>query len=176
MSRIHEALKKAAQERTAQLAGRSAQDLVEIVGESPEPLPLRHDQILEETSSPIIPDENPAGMKEFDRLTAKCRKVRWKIEERNSAFSNEAVSRLGAERFRTLRSRLYQIAVARPLKSVLITSSAPGEGKTFVATNLAQSIVRQANRRVLLIDADLRARLFASPREIRRDAGRDAAF
>ena len=156
MSRIHEALKKAAQERTEQLAGRSAQDLVEIVGEPPEPLPLRQDQILEDTST-AIPEENPTRMKEFDRLTSKCRKVRWKIEERNSAFSNEAVSRLGAERFRTLRSRLYQIAAGRPLQSVLVTSSAPGEGKTFVATNLAQSIVRQANRRVLLIDADLRA-------------------
>src|SRR5207253_8539272 len=35
--------------------------------------------------------------------------------------------------------------------------SVPAEGKTFVAANLAQSIVRQPDRRVLLIDADLRA-------------------
>jgi capsular exopolysaccharide synthesis family protein len=40
---------------------------------------------------------------------------------------------------------------------LLITSSIPAEGKTFVAANLAQSIVRQPDRRVLLIDADLRA-------------------
>src|SRR5207247_1737882 len=33
------------------------------------------------------------------------------------------------------------------------------EGKTFVAANLAQSIVHQPDRRVLLIDADLRAPL-----------------
>jgi capsular exopolysaccharide synthesis family protein len=39
----------------------------------------------------------------------------------------------------------------------LVTSSVPAEGKTFVAANLAQSIIRQADRRVLLIDADLRA-------------------
>jgi capsular exopolysaccharide synthesis family protein len=45
----------------------------------------------------------------------------------------------------------------RPLRKVLITSTLPGEGKTFVATNLALSIVRQPERRVLLIDADLRA-------------------
>jgi capsular exopolysaccharide synthesis family protein len=65
--------------------------------------------------------------------------------------------RIGAERFRTLRSRLYQIAGTQQLKKVLITSSIPAEGKTFVAANLAQSIVRQPDRRVLLIDADLRA-------------------
>jgi capsular exopolysaccharide synthesis family protein len=43
------------------------------------------------------------------------------------------------------------------LKRILITSSIPAEGKTFVAANLAQSIIRQPERRVLLIDADLRA-------------------
>ena len=42
------------------------------------------------------------------------------------------------------------------LKRILITST-PAEGKTFVAANLAQSFIRQENRRVLLIDSDLRA-------------------
>jgi capsular exopolysaccharide synthesis family protein len=37
-----------------------------------------------------------------------------------------------------------------------VTSSVAGEGKTFVAANLAQSFVRQPDQRVLLIDADLR--------------------
>jgi len=45
----------------------------------------------------------------------------------------------------------------QPLKRILITSSTPAEGKTFVAANLAQSFIRQENRRVLLIDSDLRA-------------------
>jgi tyrosine-protein kinase Etk/Wzc len=39
---------------------------------------------------------------------------------------------------------------------LLVTSTVPGEGKTFVTSNLAQSIVRQPDRRVLIIDADLR--------------------
>jgi protein-tyrosine kinase len=71
-----------------------------------------------------------------------------------SAHGNNAV---GAEKFRTLRSRLYQIASAQPLKRILITSSTPAEGKTFVTANLAQSFIRQEDRRVLLIDSDLRA-------------------
>jgi capsular exopolysaccharide synthesis family protein len=44
-----------------------------------------------------------------------------------------------------------------PLKKVLVTSSLPKEGKSFVAANLAQAMARQQGRRVLLIDADLRA-------------------
>ena len=38
----------------------------------------------------------------------------------------------------------------------MITSSVPAEGKTFVTNNLAQAIVRQPDRRALIIDADLR--------------------
>lgn len=63
----------------------------------------------------------------------------------------------GTEEFRTLRSRLYQLREKRPLKKVLVTSSLPKEGKSFVAANLAQALARQQGRRVLLIDADLRA-------------------
>jgi capsular exopolysaccharide synthesis family protein len=155
MSRIHEALKKAAQERTEQLAGRSAQELVEIAGEQNESLPPAQEQTLQQKIATAA--ENTPRAREYERLTSQCRKVQWNIEERNSVFMNEVVSRLGAERFRTLRSRLYQIAATQPLQSVLVTSSLPAEGKTFVAMNLAQSIVRQADRRVLLVDADLRA-------------------
>jgi capsular exopolysaccharide synthesis family protein len=74
-----------------------------------------------------------------------------------SVFGGTDSRKIGAEPFRTLRSRLSQIADTRKLQRILITSSVPAEGKTFVAANLAQSIIRQPNRRVLLIDADLRA-------------------
>jgi capsular exopolysaccharide synthesis family protein len=65
-------------------------------------------------------------------------------------------SELGMEEFRTLRSRLSQMRQKRPLKTILIASALPGEGKSFVSANLAQAIVRQHGRRALLIDADLR--------------------
>jgi capsular exopolysaccharide synthesis family protein len=74
-----------------------------------------------------------------------------------SVFEGVDGKKVGAEPFRTLRSRLYQVAGMRKLKRILVTSSVPAEGKTFVAANLAQSIIRQPERRVLLIDADLRA-------------------
>jgi len=63
----------------------------------------------------------------------------------------------GTEEFRTLRSRLYQMREKQPLKKILVTSSLPKEGKSFVAANLAQALAWQQGRRVLLIDGDLRA-------------------
>ncbi|MGC2531177.1 MAG: CpsD/CapB family tyrosine-protein kinase [Candidatus Acidiferrum sp.] len=74
-----------------------------------------------------------------------------------SVFAGADSKKIGAEPFRTLRSRISQIAETRKLKRILITSSVPAEGKTFVVANLGQSIIRQPDRRVLLIDADLRA-------------------
>jgi capsular exopolysaccharide synthesis family protein len=43
-----------------------------------------------------------------------------------------------------------------PLRTILVSSALPAEGKSFVATNLAKAIVKQHERRALLIDADLR--------------------
>src|SRR6202034_1143079 len=45
---------------------------------------------------------------------------------------------------------------SQQLRTLLIASSMPAEGKTFVTNNLAQAIVRQPDRRCLIIDADLR--------------------
>jgi capsular exopolysaccharide synthesis family protein len=60
------------------------------------------------------------------------------------------------EQFRSLRSHLYEYRGFHKLKTVLVSSGMPKEGKTFVAANLALSLARYKNNRVLLIDADLR--------------------
>lgn len=60
------------------------------------------------------------------------------------------------EQFRSLRSRIYELRDKRPLKTILITSGLPQEGKSFVSTNLAVSLARNKNARVLLIDGDMR--------------------
>jgi capsular exopolysaccharide synthesis family protein len=60
-----------------------------------------------------------------------------------------------AEAFRTLRANLDFASVDKPIKTLLITSVGPGEGKSTVAVNLA-AIMAQRERKVILLDADLR--------------------
>ncbi|MDX9992339.1 MAG: polysaccharide biosynthesis tyrosine autokinase [Anaerolineales bacterium] len=59
------------------------------------------------------------------------------------------------EAFRTLRSNIEFSGTDKPIKTILVTSSRPGEGKTTIASNLA-AIYAQGGKRVLLVDADLR--------------------
>src|SRR5690554_6673836 len=60
-----------------------------------------------------------------------------------------------AESFRSLRTNLEFASVDKPLKTILVTSPGPSEGKTTVATNLAV-VMAQANKRVILLEGDLR--------------------
>jgi exopolysaccharide/PEP-CTERM locus tyrosine autokinase len=61
-----------------------------------------------------------------------------------------------AEQYKILRTNLLYPISGKAPQSVLVSSTAPGEGKSFVAANLAASIAMEINRYVLLIDCDLR--------------------
>lgn len=63
---------------------------------------------------------------------------------------------LGAEKFRFLAVRLRQMRQTRLLKTVLITSTIPQEGKSTVAANLACTMARRKQHRTLLFEGDLR--------------------
>jgi len=60
------------------------------------------------------------------------------------------------EQFRSLAATLHQAQSERHLKSVIMTSPSPGDGKSHVVVNLALTLSESYRRRVLLIDADLR--------------------
>ena len=60
-----------------------------------------------------------------------------------------------SEVFRTLRTNIQFMNVDEKLKSLLITSTVPGEGKSWITANLAITFA-QAGKRVLLVDADMR--------------------
>lgn len=150
MSRIHEALKKAEQERAAaQAAGYDA-------------VAMAAAPASEFATVSAEATEIPAAMPGFsqqltvDALLTRCPSVNWNPAPETMLFFGSQVNAPGMEEFRTLRSRLHQLREKMPLKKLLVSSSLPREGKSFVAANLAQVLVKQHGRRVLLIDGDLR--------------------
>jgi protein-tyrosine kinase len=132
MSRIYDALQRADLERKAS----QATETKEIAESSPDPIaeelpPLRTDISPEN----IVPQAwNPA----MDYLPT--------LGDRGESI----------EQFRGLRSQIYQFREQGPLKTILVSSGMPAEGKSFIAANLAISLARNKNNHILLIDADLR--------------------
>ena len=60
-----------------------------------------------------------------------------------------------SEIFRTLRTNIQFMNTKNKLKTILVTSTLPGEGKSWVTSNLAVTFA-QAGKKVVLIDADMR--------------------
>src|SRR5579885_1240859 len=167
MSRIHEALKRAEQERSRP-ANPSAQPALTPEPAEATPAVQQHSEPSEAQSlfQPVQPCE-PAALSDsavrshaaqfppFEDLWEACTAVPWRVTSSRSVFAGSANS-AAAEQFRTLRSRLYQVRDRTPLKTILVTSALVAEGKTFVASNLAQALAKQKGCKVLLLDADLR--------------------
>ena len=61
-----------------------------------------------------------------------------------------------AEHYRSLRSRIAQLEREQAVRMIQVTSPGKGDGKTLTALNLALTMAQEFQRRVLLIDADLR--------------------
>jgi len=149
MSRIHEALKRAEQERAAsQTAQKSEEHAERVVASSavetvPPPASVLPPAVSPSPAAPHIEPEVASGSLRFEELLAKCPQADWKPDPNSLVFGNPNPFFPGAEQF--------------PLQTILISSAIPAEGKTLVATNLAYALVRQRGCRALLVDADLRS-------------------
>lgn len=75
------------------------------------------------------------------------------------------------EQFRRLAATLHHEQMARGIRSVMVTSAAPGDGKTLTAVNLAIVLAESYRYNVLLVDADLRRPSIPSVVELGRGTG-----
>jgi protein-tyrosine kinase len=76
--------------------------------------------------------------------------------DRDKLVIGEGVDGALVEQYRHLAAVMHHAQTASNVRSVMITSALPAEGKTLTATNLALTLSESYQKRVLLIDADLR--------------------
>jgi protein-tyrosine kinase len=76
--------------------------------------------------------------------------------DRNKLIIGEGVDGALVEQYRHLAAVMHHAQKASNIRSIMVTSALPAEGKTLTATNLALTLSESYQRRVLLIDADLR--------------------
>ncbi len=131
MSKIHDALKKARYEQNSAIPTTRTQAV------SPHP----SSAVATPSLGEVVSDAAPSV---------------WTPQQPNLLFSGGRNPPLHLEAFRRLRSQLYLYARTRTLKTVVMVSAIPGEGKTFLTANLGMTLARQKGKKVLLIDGDLR--------------------
>lgn len=144
MSKIHEALKRAAGTTPAEsIVGPAAED------------PRTNGGGEGTVETQRAAEENPRGAEgppplPFNKLRA------YRLEAHHHVVIEHAPKSLAAEQFRTLRTRIQRISNESPRTILLVTSPGPGEGKTLVSVNLALSLAQEMDSRVLLVGCDLR--------------------
>jgi capsular exopolysaccharide synthesis family protein len=79
-----------------------------------------------------------------------------RLDQHEKLMVGPARNALSLEQYRRLAASLHDAQIERGLRAVVVTSTAPKEGKTLTAVNLALTFSESYGRRVLLIDADLR--------------------
>jgi len=119
----------------------------------------------------ILPSLEPLG-KVSANLPNALRKIatasRSKHDPHQDLVTVTAPRSPGAEAIRTLRTNLMFSQSVKSMRTLVVTSASPGEGKTTTASNLAAAFAQQGLR-VLLVDCDLRRarlhRTFKTARE-----------
>ena len=122
MSRIHEALKRAEQERAASQGTRTdASPVMDLPAQEPDPVagdvarPAMPAASVNAVSAPPGGHGMPSFSSPFtlDTLLARCTQCEWKPDAKTMLFFNQEENALGAEQFRTLRSGEQYLAVGQ---------------------------------------------------------------
>src|SRR5688572_7745725 len=173
MSRIHEALQKAAERQDAS-ADQSVDALTEE-GSADEmsteafPIELAERRRVRIDHAPVnvpaverppTPQERPPAAAPADQhATPDDQPLSFeRIDARyaGKVVIDQNISAESREQYRRLAASLHHAQAATGIKVVMLTSAVMGEGKTLTSSNLALTLSESYQKNVLLIDADLR--------------------
>ena len=151
MGRIHDALERAEQERGLQSrddgrpsggrqgGGRGGASLADLDGRA-----VAAEELLREHEPR---SRTRQGRQQHRERIEASRRAKVMLTKPSTAVSDE---------YRTLRARIQSMRRNRELRSLVVTSALPREGKTTTATNLAMSFGLEPDSRTCLIDVDMR--------------------
>jgi exopolysaccharide/PEP-CTERM locus tyrosine autokinase len=144
----------------------------ETIEEKPKIIPLKEDKIKaknkEEKAREITHDLTSVSnaQKDVEPPAIASPKKKFKLGKAPATYAGRAIDKdlvalmnpqsFEAEQFKILRTNLLFPESGKMPRSVMVTSVGAGEGKSFVAANLAVSVAQHVNWNVLLIDCDLR--------------------
>lgn len=172
MSKIYEALLRAELERaiaTGRPESTASKSVDELVKPVEEALPLTAAQATVPETAPDLSYLNPPGIDSLTPALDLSRVPQRPWDPLLGALPALTERGVEVEQFRRLRSHLTEFREQAQMRSILVSSGLPGEGKSFIALNLALSFARHKGNRVLLIDGDMRRsslhRLLGAPRE-----------
>ena len=151
MSYIFEALQRAEAERTGATAPVPAESVADLLQEL-DPAKAEPTETL--PPLPVAPALEPhkAGTETF----AQSRVIVPKLTSDSRLVCMSDQGSVAAEQFRVLGLKLRHLRERRKLKRVVVTGTAPQEGKSLVAANLALNQARSKVLKTLLVDGDLR--------------------
>ncbi len=144
MAKVFDALQRAEQDRK-----RAAGDTSSSV------MPLGVPAAPPKARAKPAPAKRPLGERLRDRVG------RSRVPKTSAEMNKRRISLLQpdsyvAEQFRALRGRIDALAAQQPIRTLMVSSPMAGEGKTTAAINLAYVTAMSVDRKVLLIDCDMR--------------------
>jgi len=136
VSKIHKALERAQREREGEEAPQREREVVPFIRR------MREQRM--QPAPPRAPEPREP-------------RVREKVVSDPKLVTYYDPDSVASEQFRKLRTQLLRLRIPHPPRTILVTSSTAGEGKTFVAANLAAGIAHDFQAYSLLVDCDLRS-------------------
>lgn len=121
-------------------------------------------------------DASQPTHKDDARLRAVRRAPRAVDHGLRARLVNTTSDSVSVEQYRRLAAVLHEAQEQSQLKSVMVTSALPGDGKTLTVVNLALTLSESYGRRVLVIDADLRLPTLHTLLGISNDTGLSEAL
>jgi capsular exopolysaccharide synthesis family protein len=156
MSRVHDALRRAAQASAEQ---------------SPPPVYQPPVNVHSAVAAVGPPAHTLDGLKDFDTLLGRVEEIVWTPSADSLLIDPARSMQAPTEEFRSLRTRLNHMQSLQPMHTMVVTSASPAEGKSFTAMNLALAEAQLAGNPTLIADFDFRRPIIHSLLGIDRGPG-----